>query len=58
MKKKEYLQSAERKFNITCEEQEGAADCTGRGKGVFNLEVSVAFKPSASWGVNQHLGYR
>lgn len=50
--------SAERKLDITCEEQEEAADCTGRGREVFNLEASVVFKPSASWGVNQHLGYR
>lgn len=46
------------RLDITHEGQEGAADCTGRGKGVFNLKASVVFKPSASWGVNQHLGYR
>lgn len=51
-----YFLGLERKLNITCEEKEGAADCTGRG--FFNLKATVVFKPSASWGVNQHLGYR
>lgn len=50
--------SAERKLDITREEQEGAADCIGRGREVFNLETSEVLKPSASWGDNQHLGYR
>ncbi|CAB1438637.1 unnamed protein product [Pleuronectes platessa] len=57
-KRSELISSGVLQLNITCEEQEGAADCTGRGRGVFNLGASAELEPSASWGVNQHLGYR
>lgn len=47
---------AERRLDISGEEREGAADCAGRGREVFNLGASEVLEPSASRRVNQHSG--
>lgn len=47
---------AERGLDISGEKREGAADCAGRGREVFNLGALDVLEPSASRRVNQHSG--